>query len=85
MWVYFMWFFYVVVLIIFYCMGFEGDFFEEMFCLILFNVILIFLGMGYGDGDVMVWGLFVFVILFCVGVIGGCLGFIGCFIKVFCY
>lgn len=82
---YFMWSLYAVALIILYRMGSEGDFSEEMFRSTLFNVISIFSGTGYGDGDVMAWGPFAFAILFCVGAIGGCSGSTGCSIKVFRY
>ena len=51
----------------------------------LFNVVSIFSGTGYGDGDVMAWGPMPFVVLIIVGAIGGCTGSTGCSIKIFRY
>ncbi|WP_288943052.1 TrkH family potassium uptake protein [uncultured Roseovarius sp.] len=51
----------------------------------LFNVVSIFSGTGYGDGDVTTWGGMPFVVLIIVGAIGGCTGSTGCSIKVFRY
>lgn len=51
----------------------------------LFNVVSIFSGTGYGDGDVTAWGAMPFVVLFIVGAIGGCTGSTGCSIKIFRY
>ncbi|OUD10402.1 potassium transporter TrkH [Marivivens niveibacter] len=82
---YLTWSAYAVALIVVYRMSLEGEFTEEMFRSTLFNVVSIFSGTGYGDGDVMAWGPFAFAILFCVGMIGGCSGSTGCSIKVFRY
>lgn len=82
---YFMWTLYATALIVVYRATTTGEFNEELFRSTLFNVVSIFSGTGFGDGDVMAWGPFAFVILFCVGAIGGCSGSTGCSIKVFRY
>jgi len=58
---------------------------EENFRHIAFNVMSIFSGTGYGDGDVTLWGAAPFVVLLTVGAIGGCTGSTGCSLKVFRY
>jgi len=82
---YFVWTSYAVAL----CVGFrlftEGEFSEELFRTTLFNVVSIFSGTGFGDGDVLAWGAFPFAVLFCVGTIGACSGSTGCAIKLFRY
>ena len=50
-----------------------------------FNVVSIFTGTGYGDGDVTLWGAMAVVVLLVVGAIGGCTGSTGCSIKIFRY
>lgn len=82
---YLMWTVYAVALIVAYRMNAEGGFSEELFRSTLFNVVSIFSGTGYGDGDVLAWGPFAFAILICVGAVGGCSGSTGCSIKVFRY
>ncbi len=58
---------------------------EEKVRVRLFNVVSIFSGTGYGDGDVTAWGAMPFVVLIIVGAIGGCTGSTGCSIKIFRY
>jgi trk system potassium uptake protein TrkH len=82
---YFTWTLYATALIVVFRMFSHGDYSEEMFRSTLFNVVSIFSGTGYGDGDVLAWGPFAFAILFAVGMIGGCSGSTGCSIKVFRY
>ena len=82
---YLLWTVYAVVLIVAYRTNAEGGFSEELFRSTLFNVVSIFSGTGYGDGDVLAWGPFAFAILICVGAVGGCSGSTGCSIKVFRY
>lgn len=62
-----------------------GDFSEELVRNTLFNVVSVFSGTGYGDGDVTTWGAFGFFVLIVTGAIGGCTGSTGCSIKVFRY
>ncbi|WP_420858051.1 TrkH family potassium uptake protein [Marivivens marinus] len=82
---YVVWSAYAVALIVVYRLSANGEFSEETFRSTLFNVVSIFSGTGYGDGDVMAWGPFPFAILFCVGAIGACSGSTGCSVKVFRY
>lgn len=82
---YLVWTLYAVGLIVIFRMTSHGDYSEEMFRSTLFNVVSIFSGTGYGDGDVLAWGPFAFAVLFCVGAIGGCSGSTGCSVKVFRY
>lgn len=49
----------------------------------IFNVISIFSGTGFGEGDLVGWGPFAFTVLIIVGCIGGCSGSTACSIKVF--
>jgi len=82
---YLIWTSYTVLLITVFRMSAEGNFSEEMFRSTLFNVVSIFSGTGYSDGDVLSWGPFPFAMLFCVGAIGSCSGSTGCSLKVFRY
>ncbi len=50
-----------------------------------FNTITIISGTGYASDDYMLWGAFPVVLLFLVGLIGGCAGSTACSIKVFRY
>ena len=52
---------------------------------VLFNVVSLFSGTGYGSVDVTAWGAFPFVVLFTAGLIGGCTSSTGCSVKVFRY
>ncbi len=58
---------------------------EDHFRHIAFNVVSIFSGTGYGDGDVTLWGAAPLVVLLVVGAVGGCTGSTGCSLKVFRY
>lgn len=51
----------------------------------LFNVTSILTGTGYASANYMTWGGFPVVVLFFVGLIGGCAGSTSCSIKVFRY
>ncbi len=82
---YLTWTVYAILLIVVFRMSVEGEFSEELFRSTLFNVVSIFSGTGYGDGDVLAWGPFPFAILFAVGAIGACSGSTGCSLKVFRY
>lgn len=48
-----------------------------------FNTVSVFTGTGLISADLTVWGPFAFVILFLVGLIGGCTSSTGCSVKVF--
>lgn len=48
-----------------------------------FNVVTIFSGTGYTSVDIGLWGPFPFMVVFIVGMIGGCTASTGCSIKVF--
>lgn len=79
------WIIYAVLIVVVYDIVVQGELSEERVRERLFNVVSIFSGTGYGDGDVMGWGPMPFVILFLVGAIGGCTGSTGCSIKIFRY
>jgi trk system potassium uptake protein TrkH len=82
---YLRWIGYASVLIVGYEVAITGHIDEEGLRARLFNMVSIFSGTGYGDGDVTAWGSFPFVILIAVGAIGGCTGSTGCSIKIFRY
>ncbi|ARE82485.1 potassium uptake transporter, transmembrane component, TrkH [Roseovarius sp. TM1035] len=82
---YLRWIFYAVAMVVGYDFVMNGQFTEESLRLRLFNIVSIFTGTGYGDGDVTAWGTFPFVVLIVVGAIGGCTGSTGCSIKIFRY
>lgn len=73
------------LMIVFYRMLAQDDFSEQTFREALFNVVSYFSGTGFVAGDVTSWGGFSFVILICVGAIGGCTSSTGCSIKIFRY
>lgn len=52
---------------------------------VLFNVVTVFTGTGYGSADVTLWGAFAFTVLLTVGLIGGCTSSTVCSVKVFRY
>ncbi|WP_208347809.1 TrkH family potassium uptake protein [Pseudaestuariivita rosea] len=58
---------------------------EESLRKALFNVTSILTGTGYASEDYMTWGSFPVVMLFFVGLIGGCAGSTSCSIKIFRY
>jgi len=51
----------------------------------LFNITSIMTGTGYASVDYMLWGPFLVVLFFFIGLIGGCAGSTACSIKVFRY
>ncbi|GAB4305891.1 MAG: TrkH family potassium uptake protein [Roseovarius sp.] len=63
----------------------RGGIDEAALRLRLFNLVSIFSGTGYGDGDITAWGTGPFVVLILVGIIGGCTGSTACSVKVFRY
>ncbi|MET4100661.1 trk system potassium uptake protein TrkH [Roseovarius sp. MBR-78] len=82
---YLRWIGYASILIVGYEVAVTGYIDEEGLRARLFNMVSIFSGTGFGDGDVTAWGSFPFVILIAVGAIGGCTGSTGCSIKIFRY
>lgn len=82
---YLRWLIYAFVLVAAYDLLTNGRFTEQSLRARLFNIVSIFSGTGFGDGDVMAWGFFPFVVLIVVGAIGGCTGSTGCSIKIFRY
>ncbi|MDR9393005.1 MAG: TrkH family potassium uptake protein [Roseovarius sp.] len=82
---YIRWIIYAVGAVALYEFARAGHLTEEGFRERLFNVVSIFSGTGYGDGDITAWGAAPFTVLLIVGAIGGCTGSTGCSIKVFRY
>lgn len=82
---YLRWIAYAVAAVALYELAVSGTLTEAAFRERMFNVVSIFSGTGYGDGDVTAWGAGPFVILVLVGAIGGCTGSTGCSVKVFRY
>jgi trk system potassium uptake protein TrkH len=82
---YIRWLIYAFALLAAYDILALGNFEEARLRERLFNVVSIFSGTGYGDGDVTAYGNFPFAILIIVGAIGGCTGSTGCSIKIFRY
>lgn len=82
---YFRWILYACLAVVAYEFMVSESLSEEKVRVRLFNVVSIFSGTGYGDGDVTAWGGMPFVILIIVGAIGGCTGSTGCSIKIFRY
>ena len=82
---YLTWTMIAVGLIVAYRMARETGLSEPLFRATLFNTVSIFSGTGYTSQDMMLWGGFPLVVLFCVGAIGGCTSSTGCSIKVFRY
>ncbi|WP_417733680.1 TrkH family potassium uptake protein [Roseovarius sp.] len=82
---YLRWLAYAFVMVAAYDLLVNGRFEEESLRARLFNVVSIFSGTGYGDGDVTAWGNLPFVVLIVVGAIGGCTSSTGCSIKIFRY
>lgn len=62
-----------------------GGFSEQVFRDVLFNVISLVTGTGYGSADYGLWGSGVVILLFWAGLIGGCAGSTSCSVKVFRY
>jgi trk system potassium uptake protein TrkH len=82
---YIRWLFYAFALLAAYDILALGNFEEARLRERLFNVVSIFSGTGFGDGDVTAYGHFPFAILIIVGAIGGCTSSTGCSIKIFRY
>ena len=79
------WVAYAMAAITLYELAVAGHLSESGFRLRLFNLVSIFTGTGYGDGDVTAWGAGPFVVLILAGAIGGCTGSTSCSVKVFRY
>lgn len=58
---------------------------EHAFRKTLFNTVSLLTGTGYASEDYMLWGPFPVMLLFFVGMIGGCAGSTACSIKIFRY
>ena len=82
---YIRWLFYAFAALAAYDILALGQFEEARLRERLFNVVSVFSGTGYGDGDVTAYGHFPFAILIIVGAIGGCTSSTGCSIKIFRY
>jgi trk system potassium uptake protein TrkH len=82
---YIRWLLYAFVALAAYDILAVGQFEEARLRARLFNVVSIFSGTGFGDGDVTAYGHFPFVVLIIVGAIGGCTSSTGCSIKIFRY
>lgn len=82
---YLRWTAYAIAIVVIYDFVANGRFHEDSVRERLFNLVSVFSGTGYGDGDVVAWGAFPFVLLITVGTIGGCTGSTGCSIKIFRY
>lgn len=82
---YIRWLLYAFALLAAYDILALGHFEEARLRERLFNVVSLFSGTGFGDGDVMAYGAFPFFILIVVGAIGGCTSSTGCSIKIFRY
>jgi len=74
-----------VLLITAWVWGRQGVMTETALREALFNITSIMSGTGYSNADYMQWGTFPIVILFWVGLIGGCAGSTSCSVKVFRY
>jgi len=82
---FFRWIVYALAVLAAYELVVSGHLSEAVFRERLFNMVSIFTGTGYGDGDVTAWGAGPFVVLIAVGAIGGCTGSTSCSVKVFRY
>ncbi len=58
---------------------------EQAFRETIFNFTSILTGTGYASTDYQLWGTFIVVLIFFVGLIGGCAGSTTCSIKIFRY
>ena len=65
--------------------GSAGTVSETAFRKALFNTTSIVTGTGYASTDYMLWGAFPVVMIFFLGLVGGCAGSTSCSIKVFRY
>ena len=51
----------------------------------LFNTVSLISGTGYSSADYQLWGIFPVMLLFFIGLIGGCAGSTACSVKIFRY
>ena len=58
---------------------------EQAFREALFNITSIISGTGYASVDYMMWGSFLIMMFFFIGLIGGCAGSTACSVKIFRY
>ncbi|MEL6700779.1 MAG: TrkH family potassium uptake protein, partial [Pseudomonadota bacterium] len=58
---------------------------ETAFRQSLFNATSILTGTGYASADYMLWGAFPIMVIFFLGLIGGCAGSTSCSVKIFRY
>ncbi|MDO5620485.1 MAG: TrkH family potassium uptake protein [Paracoccus sp. (in: a-proteobacteria)] len=83
---YLRWIVYAIVLIIVWRLVYIRDMApQDMLRETLFNVVSTISGTGFSSVNVLLWGHLPFVILFLVGLIGGCTGSTVCSVKVFRY
>ncbi len=82
---YLRWILYAVAAIVIYRVAVTGESFVAAVRQTLFNVVSIFSGTGFTNGDLAGWGTFALVVLMTVGFIGGCTSSTGCSVKVFRY
>jgi len=77
------WIGYATAAVVVWRMAVLGDAFGPSLRETLFNLVSHFTGTGYASTDVGQWGSFPFVIIFMVGLVGGCTASTTCSIKVF--
>ncbi len=82
---YLRWIAYAVAMIVAWLVLAQRQPFEPALREALFNAVSLFSGTGYGSVDVTAWGPFPFVVLFTIGLIGGCTSSTACSVKVFRY
>ncbi len=75
----------LVLLLTFWRFSELGEMSEAGFRKVLFNTVSILTGTGYASANYMLWGSFAVVMLFFIGLIGGCAGSTSCSIKIFRY
>jgi len=75
----------VTLILVAYLSGRSGSVTEESVREALFNAVSIITGTGYASVDYQEWGAFAMVLIFCVGLVGGCSGSTVCSIKIFRY
>ncbi len=80
---YLRWLAYAIALVIFYRMWTSTAELDVNIRETTFNIVTLFSGTGYGSADVVSWGSFPLLVIFAVGLIGGCTASTGCSIKVF--
>ena len=80
---YLRWLFYAVALIVVWRLATAGGDPVDVARESAFYTVSVFSGTGYTNADPVSWGTFPFVVLICVGLIGGCTASTGCSVKVF--